>query len=323
MDSISKFRQKASDILNGFTNQKVVICGPCSIHDKDACIEYAKELKKVSLSYQDQLFIIMRVFLEKPRTKNNWRGFLNDPDLDNSLKLEKGIQESQALLKELSVLKIPLATEFIDPCLAFLTQGFITWGFIGARTVRSPTHRQLASFLKMPIGFKNPLDGDLETVYSAIHVANSFHTALLPDDKNNLSIQSTPGNNLCHGVLRGSNIGPNFQKAKNFIGPCLIDCAHGNANKTVHGMKSCFDEAIILSLKHSHIKGVMLESFIHAGSQKITNNLAYGVSITDPCLSLYETTEMIDRYYKLLSQSQGSSSNLIESCLISGSSSAI
>lgn len=323
MHSISLWRQQAQDILKGNSQKKVVICGPCSIHDPDSAIAYAQELKKLSRQYHHHLFLVMRVFLEKPRTHNKWRGFINDPDLDGSLNLEKGIQSSVCLLQELSQLDLPLATEFIDPMLAFVTQEFITWGFIGARTVRSSTHRQLASFLKMPVGFKNPLDGDLEAVYAAIDVASSPHKALLPDKKHNLSIQSTLGNFLCHGVLRGHHQGTNYNQAPYFSKPCLIDCAHGNAHKTLNGMTTCFYDSIDLSIKYPHIKGVMLESFLNSGSQRLSQNLIPGVSITDPCLNINQTALMLDDYYKLLSQSQGSSSNFTESCLISGSSSEI
>jgi 3-deoxy-7-phosphoheptulonate synthase len=322
MQSIFHFRQQAKDIISGHSKKKAVICGPCSIHDIDAAMTYAKELKKISLEYEEHLFIVMRVFLEKPRTKNDWRGFINDPDLDGSLNIEKGIIDSCTLLKALNTLDLPLATEFIDPALSTFTQDFITWGFIGARTARSPTHRQLASFLKMPVGFKNPLDGDLETLYSAIDVASSPHRALMPT-KDHLSIQTTSGNNFSHGVFRGHKLGPNFKEAAKFLKPCLIDCAHGNSNKTLSGMKHCFYEAIDLSITHPLIKGVMLESFLKNGCQKPGNQIEYGISITDPCLSVNETKDMLDDYYKLLSQSHGSSSNLMESCLSSGSSSEI
>lgn len=322
MHNISLWRQEAQDILRGISFKKVVVCGPCSIHDPDSAIAYGKELKKLSRQYHDHLFIVMRVFLEKPRTHNKWRGFINDPDLDGSLNLDKGIKDSILLLQDLNALDLPLATEFIDPILSSLTQEFMTWGFIGARTVRSATHRQLASFLTIPVGFKNPLDGDLDAVYAAIDVASSPHKALWPDKtKKELCIQSTPGNYLCHGVLRGHHQGPNYQQAVQFSHPCLIDCAHGNAHKSLKGMITCFYEAIDLSVKHPHIKGVMLESFLNSGCQKPSQNLNYGVSITDPCLSLEQTALMLDDYYKLLSQSQGSSSSFIESCLMSGSSS--
>lgn len=323
MQSISIFRQKAKDILKGKSDKKVVICGPCSIHDPDDTLSYAKELKKLSELYEDKLFIVMRVFLEKPRTKNDWRGFLNDPDLDNSLNIEKGINESIKLLKELNTLNLPLATEFIDPLLSTLTEEFITWGFIGARTVRSPIHRQLASFLKMPIGFKNPLDGDLDAMQSAINVASSPHRALFPNKDKNLVIQTTNGNNYCHGVLRGSKLGPNYKEATNLLSPCLIDCAHGNSNKTLLGMKDCFYQVLEIMIQRPNIFGVMMESFLESGCQLVSNNLKKGLSITDPCLSIEETANMLDDFYRLLSQSQGSSSSFIESCLISGSSSEI
>lgn len=321
MSHVTLFRQIAKDIIKGRLHKKVVICGPCSIHDVQATLHYAKEIKKMAHAFQDEIFLVMRVFLEKPRTKNDWRGFINDPDLDGTLNIEKGINQSLYLLKELDKMGIAIATEFIDPNFAVLTQEFITWGFIGARTVRSPIHRQLAAFLNMPIGFKNPLDGDLETLHSAIEVAGSTHKALYPSRTLDLTIQSTNGNRFCHGVLRGSVDGPNYHQACYFENICMIDCAHGNSSKTIEGMKEAFYKASHITLGHKHVIGLMLESFINKGSQIITQKLDYGVSITDPCLDIQTTFVMLEDYYKLLSQSHGSSSNFIESCLMSGSSS--
>jgi len=321
MKHVIESRQLAQNILLGQTLKKVVIVGPCSIHNTKEALEYALKLKSLSLKVQDHLFIVMRVFLEKPRTKNDWRGFLYDPHLNGSLNLQEGLKISTALLEELVKLDIPVATEFIDPLIAHLIKDKITWGFIGARTTRSPVHRQLASFLPMPIGFKNTLDGDLEATKAAISVANSSHCALINDDLYRLRFETSMGNPLAHLVLRGTLEGPNYTKALDLRDPLLIDCAHGNSSKTLEGMVKAFYESIKLSLEFDHIKGVMLESFLNEGNQGLCQSLKPGVSVTDPCLSFENTEKLILDYYKLVSQSQGSSSVSTASSLISISSS--
>lgn len=322
MHNVLNFRQIAQGILKDRIHKKIVVCGPCSIHDISSTLQYAKKLKVLHDRYHDHLFIIMRVFLEKPRTTNNWRGFLNDPHRDGSNDLENGIALSKQLLSKLNSFNLPLATEFIDPNLSSLTKDFFTWGFIGARTVRSPTHRQLAAFLDMPCGFKNPLDGDLDALYAAVDIAKSHHKAYMASG-GTLKILSTEGNHFAHAVLRGSNHGPNYKLAKDFTQPVLIDCAHGNSSKTLEGMKQAFRDSMLLSLENPQIKGMMLESFLHSGKQTNKECLIEGISITDPCLGMDETQTLLDEYYRLVSQSHGSSSGFNGSALISGSSSEI
>ena len=318
MHKVLKFRKTAQDILSGLSPLKALIIGPCSIHNIEETFEYAVKLKELEFLVKDRIFIVLRVFLEKPRTANSWRGFLHDPDLNGSLDLEKGIKLSKKLLDGLLQLELPLATEFIDPCLAQLLERFITWGFIGARTTRSPTHRQLAAFLKMPIGFKNPLDGDLHALTQAIDVAKAPHQALCTNSDLCLEIKKTQGNPFCHSVLRGSFQGPNYHMAKHLHDPLIIDCAHGNSGKTLNGMIEAFTNSSHLAASYPHIKGLMPESFLNAGKQTVIGDK--GLSLTDPCLSFAETKSLVLDFYKLLSQSQGSSSALMESSFRSTSS---
>jgi 3-deoxy-7-phosphoheptulonate synthase len=323
MHKVLELRHQAKEILQGHCPKKVLIIGPCSIHEPLETLAYAQKLKALAQKVEDKIFIVMRVFLEKPRTSSDWRGYIYDPDLDGSSDLKKGIFLSVQLLKELVALDIPLATEFIDPNLATILEPYITWGFIGARTMRSPIHRQLASNLPMPIGFKNPLDGDLSALCSAIKVANTSHTGLFADDTLCLKFLQTPGNPFCHGVLRGSRQGPNYREANNFQQPVMIDCAHGNSSKTLEGMKQAFVESSKMSAKAPHIIGLMLESFLEQGHQKIEFPLIPGVSITDSCLDWAQTEHLVMNFYRLLSQSQRSVSGSITSSLSSNSSSEI
>lgn len=308
MKQVQIYRKQAADILSGRSQKKVIFVGPCSIHKIQDALDYAQKLKQLSLQVEDKLMLIMRVFLEKPRTKHTWKGFLHDPCLDGSMNLQQGIQDSLFLYKALEELDLPLATEFIDPNLSFIFEKYITWGFIGARTTRSPIHRQLASALECPIGFKNPLDGDLDAVTGAIDVASHSHQGFFADEHLKLNLIKTKGNLLCHGVLRGSNMGPNNHLAPLLEGPWIIDCAHGNSGKTVEGMKKAFHCSLIAATKFFHIKGLMLESFLQEGSQAMSASLRHGQSITDPCLSFEDTGELILKFYNVLSQSQGSAS---------------
>jgi 3-deoxy-7-phosphoheptulonate synthase len=321
MIRVEEFRREIQDILTGRLNKKALIVGPCSIHNPEEALQYAKKLKAASMLVSDKILIIMRAFLEKPRTTNSWRGYITDPHLDGSLDLRYGIDKSKEFLNHLNQLEIPIAYEFIDPNLAFIVKDHISWGFIGARTVRSPTHRQLASDLEMPVGFKNPLDGDIEAVMQAIEIAATPHVALMSDSELKLAVKKTHGNPYCHAVLRGSKLGPNYNFASHMTSATIIDCAHGNSGKTLSGMRSAFDASCRILIQNPHIKGLMLESYLHEGSQKNNPSLKTGLSITDPCLSFEETQYFIEEYYKLLSQSQGSSSTLTGSSSISASSS--
>jgi len=307
MQNIAKWRALASDILIRKSDKKVLVLGPCSVHNEEEMIEYAFKIKALIPQVEEKFFIVLRTFLEKPRTGHDWKGFVADPFLDQSQDLKTGITRSLKLLDRLIELDIPLAMEFIDPNLAPLFAPYITWAFIGARTMRSPIHRQLASWLPMPVGFKNPLDGDIQACFQAMEVANHSHKGFFSDRSLSLSYQITPGNPLVHPVLRGSHQGANHTLALDMTSPVMIDCAHGNSRKNVKMMGQIFLESLSWSLEHPSIFGFMLESYLEGGSQPLHFPLQRGLSITDPCLGCEETEALILTGYKLLSQSRTSS----------------
>lgn len=300
----SNLKKQAKDIFDKKDDRKVLIVGPCSIHDKASTLEYAKRLKEVIDETKDKLFIIMRTFIEKPRTGSDWKGFLSDPKVEGSDNLTMGLKESLELFEQLKELNIPLATEFIDYNLAPIFSRFTTWGFIGARTARSPIHRTLSSHLDLPIGFKNPLDGDINAALAACDVAKNSHEILIPDASFSLKIQKTKGNPRTHIVLRGSSFGSNHKEALNLDCPLIIDCAHGNSQKNIQKMEECFDESLQMMVDHDHILGLMFESHVYEGCQNSSEKpLKYGVSITDPCVGFEKTKQMIYKAYSALQTS--------------------
>jgi 3-deoxy-7-phosphoheptulonate synthase len=298
---MTSFIKTIQSILNGEDLRKAIIVGPCSIHNIEETLEYAQRLKKLSEEVEDQIFLVMRTFVEKPRTHATWKGFVSDPLIEGKDNLKLGIEKTLELFKNLNKLELPLAMEFIDPNLAPLFSHFISWGFIGARTTRSPTHRILASQLQIPIGFKNPLDGDITACINAQNVALSCHEICIPNKNYPFEIIKTQGNPWTHPVLRGSFEGPNYVLAKNFKSPVLIDCAHGNSQKDLIKMQGVFLESLELMIENPMIKGLMLESYLNSGCQAHAGDLKYGVSITDPCLDFETTEKLIQEAYKVLS----------------------
>lgn len=296
------FKKQAKDIFDRKDPRKILIVGPCSIHDIESTLEYAKRLKELSDQTQDKLFIIMRTFIEKPRTRNDWKGFLSDPDIKGTDNLSLGLKKSLELFEALKKLNLPLATEFIDHNLAPIFSKFVTWGFIGARTTRSPIHRTLSSYLDLPIGFKNPLDGDISAALDACNVAQNTHEILIPDTSFSLKIEKTKGNPRAHIVLRGSHHEANHTEARNLNCPLIIDCAHGNSQKNIQNMENCFNESLKMMADYDHILGLMFESHLFEGCQpSYLKPLQYGVSITDPCASFEQTKNMIYKAYHALS----------------------
>lgn len=305
---IDKTRKKAELILQRKTSQLVIFVGPCSIHDPKSAIEYAGLLQKLSAEMQDSFLLIMRLFVEKPRTQLGWKGFLYDPNLDGSNDVAEGIRRSRKLFLDMAKLQIPCACELLDPLIVSYFSDLISWGFIGARTSASPIHRQLASGMPFPIGFKNSLHGDLDVAVAAALTAREPHAHIGLNDAGQICAVETPGNPLSHIVLRGSNTKPNFDPAsialaadmlkRNKLPPTLIvDSAHGNSGKNHIRQKIVFESLISEASKpHSPIAGIMLESHLHAGRQALIENpknLSYGVSITDPCLGWEETEKLL------------------------------
>ncbi len=303
---VAKARQAASDIIKGNDDRLLVIVGPCSIHDPDAALEYAGLLRKAAERLQDDLVIIMRVYFEKPRTKVGWKGLINDPHLDNSFKINAGLRIARKLLADLADAGLPAGSEFLDTITPQFIADLISWGAIGARTTESQVHRELASGLSMPVGFKNGTDGNIQIAIDAIGAAQSPHHFLSVTKQGLSAIVTTTGNDCCHLILRGGSDGPNYAgasieaaaerlRAAKVTGRVMVDFSHGNSDKD-HMRQPLVAEDVCRQLADGSrlICGVMIESNLKAGKQALTDaaSLEYGMSVTDACIS-WEMTEPV------------------------------
>ncbi len=301
---VEKTRREAKSILRGEDDRMLVIVGPCSIHDPVSALEYARHLAALSQELADRFLIVMRVYFEKPRTTIGWKGFINDPNLDESCDMAKGILLARKLLLDILDLGLPTATEFLDPIIPQYTAELITWAAIGARTTESQTHREMASGLSMPVGFKNATDGSFQTAIDAMASACTQHSFLGIDQDGATSIIKTAGNPDSHVVLRGGRNGPNYHPEdvtlaeqalrKTGLHPTLmVDCSHANSGKDPNRQPDVWKSIINQRREgNRHLIGAMLESHLHFGSQPLTQDpsiLKYGVSITDACMD-WETT---------------------------------
>ena len=299
---ISQARDDIANILAGTDDRLLVVVGPCSIHDTDAAIEYAKSLKQAADQHQDELLIVMRVYFEKPRTTVGWKGLINDPYLDGSFNINQGLRIARKLLIDVAEMGLPTGCEFLDTISPQFFADLVSWGAIGARTTESQIHRELASGLSMPIGFKNGTDGSIQIAIDAIGAASHPHHFLSVTKQGISAIVTTCGNNDCHIILRGSNKGPNYDNTavseatglleKNNLNiQLMIDCSHGNSNKDFSRQPIvAADIGEQIANGSRAIAGVMIESHLFEGNQKKPET--YGVSITDACIS-WETTESV------------------------------
>lgn len=319
---IAESRIHAKAIMNGTDPRKAVIVGPCSIHDKKSAIEYARRFKELSEKVGRSLFLVMRVYVEKPRTITGWKGLIYDPHLDGSHDMQTGLIWTRELLMALTEMKVPIATEFVDPLTAYYFQDLITWGFIGARTSASQPHRQLASALKIPIGFKNGTDGNLDNALHGITSAKTSHCFMNIDEEGHLCAIQSDGNPWTHVVLRGSQELPNYDpgsvgvalhklSAMHLSPRLMIDCSHGNCQKDHERQKIVF-ASIMQQMERGNesIFGMMLESHLESGNQLLTEDptlLKYATSITDPCIDWETTEELIYSAHGSLSSSFSSS----------------
>ena len=303
---IAKTRLAAGNIVKGEDDRLLVIVGPCSIHDPDAALDYAGRLVKVADRLQDDLLIIMRVYFEKPRTKVGWKGLINDPHLDNSFKINVGLHIARKLLIDLGNIGLPAGSEFLDTITPQFIADLVSWGAIGARTTESQVHRELASGLSMPVGFKNGTDGNIQIAIDAIGAAQSPHHFLSVTKQGISAIVATTGNDCCHLILRGASSGPNFSEAAikaatkklcsaDVAGRVMVDFSHGNSSKD-HTRQVVVAEDVCRQLADGskRICGVMIESNLKAGKQALKDaaSLEYGLSVTDACLS-WEMTEPV------------------------------
>jgi len=300
-------RREVENILTGKDRRMLVIVGPCSIHDMDSALEYARKLAALRIELKDDLCILMRVYFEKPRTTVGWKGFINDPHLDDTYDIEHGLFYARKLLLEINQMGLPTATEFLDPISPQYVADVVSWAAIGARTIESQTHRQMASGLSMPVGFKNSTDGRINVAVDAIRSAMHPHSFLGIDPDGYSSVITTKGNPFGHLVLRGGDK-PNYDAksialAESWIAKAgleqslLVDCSHANSGKKHEQQLKVWEDVLKQKSEGNRsIIGVMIESNICAGNQPFPEEpgkLRYGVSITDECISWEETERML------------------------------
>ncbi|MCG9940992.1 3-deoxy-7-phosphoheptulonate synthase [Providencia rettgeri] len=306
-ENVTASRKRIEQILSGQDPRLLVIVGPCSIHDIDAAIEYAKKLNALREHHQDRLEIVMRTYFEKPRTVVGWKGLISDPNLDNSCQVNTGIRLARKLLIEVNQLGLATATEFLDMVTGQYIADLISWGAIGARTTESQIHREMASALSCPVGFKNGTDGNINIAIDAIRAAKAQHMFLSPDKNGQMTIYQTSGNPHGHIIMRGGKQ-PNYT-AGDLAAACdklrkfeltehlVVDFSHGNCQK-IHRRQLEVARDIAEQIKDGStaISGVMAESFLVEGSQKVVSDqpLVYGQSITDPCLGWEDTEQLIE-----------------------------
>ncbi|MGI9324289.1 MAG: 3-deoxy-7-phosphoheptulonate synthase [Pseudomonadales bacterium] len=322
---IAVARQDIARALSGTDPRLVVIVGPCSIHDPDAALDYARRLNDLAGELAEQMLVVMRVYFEKPRTHIGWKGLINDPHLDQTFKVNDGLRLARKLLLDVSEIGLPAGTEFLDTTLGQYYTDLISWGAIGARTTESQIHRQLASGLSMPVGFKNRTDGNVQVAVDAVRAASQSHWFPSLTKEGAPALLQTRGNPDCHLVLRGG-AEPNYQRpqvddalsrsrAQGFASGLIIDCSHGNSNKDP-AQQPRVAEAVIAQIvadraepsttdpsKRLRIAGLMLESHLEGGRQDIAATpLTYGQSITDGCLSFAETAQLLQHLHQELSR---------------------
>ena len=314
---VNTSRNTIKSILNGEDKRLLVVVGPCSIHDPLAAIEYAKRLAKLAEELKDQLFIIMRVYFEKPRTTVGWKGLINDPDMDGSHQISKGLGVARQLFCAITELQLPIASEMLDPITPQYLSDMVSWGAIGARTTESQTHREMASGLSFPVGFKNGTDGGLKIALDAMAASCRSHSFLGINSEGHSSIVHTSGNPDIHMVLRGGDNAPNYYqedvnkaaellKSKKLPPAIMVDCSHANSYKDHTRQGEVLDNVIEqLVTAPGSVSGVMIESNLNAGNQSIPDNLnqlKYGVSITDKCVDWETTVELLTEAHHKLEQ---------------------
>ena len=305
---VESARASIADIISGSSERMLIVAGPCSIHDLDAARDYLNRLAALSQRHNDQLLIAMRVYFEKPRTTVGWKGLINDPHLDDSFDLEQGLTLARQLLLELAEAGMPAATEALDPIVPQYLGDLISWYAIGARTTESQTHREMASGLSAPCGFKNGTDGSVSVAVQAMQSAASPHAFLGIDHDGRTAVIKTRGNDQAHVILRGGS-SPNYDICS--IGNCrdelvaqglnpviMVDCNHGNSGKKPERQPQIARDVIAQRLAgNKHIIGLMLESHLNFGNQPLSpggKDLKYGVSITDACMDWDMTATLID-----------------------------
>lgn len=308
-EAITSFREAAARIIRGEDDRLLVVVGPCSIHDPVAGLEYAQRLKAIADDLSDDILIVMRAYFEKPRTTVGWKGLINDPNIDGSFAINQGLRVARGLLRDLAALGLPVGTEFLDPITPQFVADLVAWGAIGARTVESQVHRELASGLSMPVGFKNGTGGTVQIAVDAIRSAREAHHFLSVTKQGLAAIVATRGNGDCHVILRGGSVGPNYDAASvqsacetllsaGLRPSVMVDCSHANSGKQHEKqVEVAASIAERIADGSSSVFGVMIESFLVEGSQPPASRdkLTFGQSITDACLGWDHTVPVLEQ----------------------------
>ncbi|NNF97202.1 MAG: 3-deoxy-7-phosphoheptulonate synthase AroG [Halobacteria archaeon] len=315
-------RTAIHNILEGRDDRLLVVIGPCSVHDPAAAVEYAQHLQTIRKELSDDLLVVMRVYFEKPRTTVGWKGLINDPDLDDSYQINKGLYIARKLLLDLNAMGVPAASEFLDLITPQYIADLISWGAIGARTTESQVHRELASGLSSPVGFKNGTDGTLSIAIDAIRAASQPHNFLSLTKAGHSAIFATTGNEDCHIILRGGRepnydansvaVAVNALEAAGLSGKLMIDFSHANSRKQhERQIEVGHDVAGQIAAGNKHIMGVMIESHLKAGRQNAEagKELVYGLSITDACISWDDSEPLLRELAKAVQQRRKKKNN--------------
>jgi len=305
LETVLESRRVIQSIVSGHDRRMLAVVGPCSIHDPEAALDYARRLKRLHDELEDRVFLVMRVYFEKPRTRLGWRGLILDPHLDGSYDIQTGLRTARQLLRDITDMGLPAGSEMLDPIVPQYTDDLTSWASIGARTIESQTHREMASGLSMPIGFKNSTDGSIEVAVNALASSRNPHSFIGIDPEGRTCVLNTTGNEFGHVILRGGRTGPNYhdESVEEAVGmlekagyppAVMIDCSHSNSLKDPSRQQKILRSAVRQRREgQDALVGVMIESNLGYGRQDIPENradLLYGVSITDPCLD-WDTTE--------------------------------
>ncbi len=298
---IAEHRTTIQNILEGTDSRLMVITGPCSIHDPIAALEYAEKLLELQSKVSDQIFLVMRAYIEKPRTTVGWKGYMYDPALDGSSDMQLGLEKSRELYLQIIEMGLPIASEILSPMATAYFDDLLAWGAIGARTSESQIHREISSHMPYSIGFKNGTDGSIQIALDAIQSASNAHQFMGMSQSGLPCILQSQGNPKAHLILRGSNTGPNYalaeiekirSKAKGELPALVIDCSHGNSHKDPMKQPEVL-RTIVAERSETLVRGVMLESHLVDGSQKISCEMTYGQSVTDGCLGWNKTEQLL------------------------------
>jgi len=307
LKTVLQSRQAVSNVLHGSDDRLVVVVGPCSIHDHGQAMAYARLLKAQADALSEDLVVVMRTYFEKPRTTVGWKGYINDPHLDGSFSINEGLELARALLLDVLGLGLAVGTEFLDLLSPQFISDLVSWGAIGARTTESQSHRQLASGLSCPVGFKNGTDGGVKIASDAILAAQSVHAFMGMTKMGQAAIFETSGNDNCHLILRGGKV-PNYSaadvsaacallKGAGLKEQVMVDVSHANSSKDhLRQISVCADVAQQIALGEHRIMGVMIESHLNAGRQDLVpgESLRAGVSVTDACISFEQTIPLLE-----------------------------